>query len=75
MNQHKPKDYKGIELWGQQLGSYQYYIDGEQSKAVSTNAPIDALYWSESNGEWVCVSDLKEDHSFRKQYLEYTKHD
>ena len=74
----KPSDYKGIELWGKQLGSFPYYIEGQQSMAARDGAPIDALYAKhsfddEAPAQWVCVSDLKEDHPFRDAYTAYTK--
>jgi hypothetical protein len=41
----KPTDYKHIAAWGQMMGSYQYYITGEQEKAAAANAPLDAIYF------------------------------
>jgi hypothetical protein len=69
-----PKDYKAIALWGRQLGSFQYYIDGQQHMAADQEAPTDALYFSDAEGKWVCVSDLKPDHRFRVHY-EGIRHD
>jgi hypothetical protein len=63
---HRPCDYRAIAGWGKMLGSYQYYITGEQEKASRMNAPVDALY--ERNGVWVTVRDLKPDHHFRVWY-------
>jgi hypothetical protein len=71
MTAHKPTEYKAIELWGINLGSYRYYIEGEQHKAADMDAPIDALY--ERNGNWVCVSDLSPTHRFHEQYRNYLK--
>lgn len=67
----KPADYHGIALWGRQLGSFQYYIDGQQAKAADDKAPLDALY--DRGDHWVCVSDLKPDHEFRVDYVTYLK--
>lgn len=63
------KEYIATELWHRRTGSYQYYIDAMQAKAAKDNAPIDALY--ESNGNWVCMSDLAEDHPFRAAFAKY----
>lgn len=58
--------YKALALWGHQLGSYAYYIEGEQRKAAKMNAPLDALF--ERDGKWVCMSDLSAEHSFRAAF-------
>lgn len=65
--------YLGIYLWGKQLGSMMYYIENEQERAASDNAPIDALYYSQTEEKWNCVSDLSENHPFRKEYAEFIK--
>jgi len=68
-----PKDYKATALWHSSTGSFQYYIDSMQRKAAAEGAPLDALYFSNSENKWVCMSDLKEDHSFRKLFAERVK--
>jgi hypothetical protein len=65
---HKPKEYIAIRLWGRQMGSYDYYIQMEQQKAAEDNAPLDAIYKRHGTEHWVCVSELKPDHSFRAEY-------
>lgn len=65
---HKPYEYVGIELWGQQLSSFKYYIDAQQEKAADDNAPLDALYKRE--GVWVRVADLDPEHPFRADYAQ-----
>jgi hypothetical protein len=60
--------YLAIKLWGQNLGSYAYYITGEQEAAANMGAPLDAIYRDTEN-KWVCVSDLRADHPFRNQYV------
>lgn len=60
--------YVAIRVWGERLGSYEYYIAGQQRLAEKMQAPLDALY--ERNGIWTCVSDLKADHDFRKAYAQ-----
>lgn len=62
----KPSDYLAIAVWGKRLGSFIYYIRGEQERALRDNAPIDALF--ERDGQWTCVSDLAPDHDFRQSY-------
>ena len=39
----KPEDFRGIRMWGESLGSYEYYIKAEQEKAARMDAPTDAL--------------------------------
>jgi len=67
----KPSEYKAIELWGKQLGSYQYYIKDQQEQALMDHAPLDALY--ERDGKWTTVRDLAADHTFHRLYQEYIK--
>ena len=40
----EPHDYKHIRAWGKMMGSFEYYIMGEQEKAAADNAPLDAIY-------------------------------
>jgi len=37
-------DYPYIRVWGQYMGSGQYYIDGQVERARETNAPPTAIY-------------------------------
>lgn len=67
----KPKAYKAIELWGQNLGSYQYYIDGEQRRASNDGAPVDSIYFNATLGRWMYVRDLAPNHPFHAQYAQY----
>jgi len=55
----KPSDYIYIKAWGIIMSSLPYYIEGEQSKAATENAPGDAIYKS-SRGEWVRLSTCSE---------------
>jgi len=70
----KPSDYHAIKLWGQQLGSLDYYIKDQQNRASAHGAPLDALYERmDERGEkkWICVSDLNQGHDFRTAYAVY----
>jgi hypothetical protein len=69
----KPTDYKGIKLWGEHLGSFEYYIESEQARAAHVQAPVDALYYDPNEDKWICVSDLHSKHRFRDIYLRGTK--
>lgn len=69
----KPSDYHAIRLWGQNLGSYEYYIANEQLKAVKDNAPLDAIDKDTDTGVWLCVTDLHPDHHFRLMYADWAK--
>jgi len=55
--------YAHIRTWGCLLGSYEYYIKGEQSRAEREGAPVDALYKSHE-GHWVTARDLAPGHRF-----------
>lgn len=75
MPKHQPHEYVAIKLWGIELGSYPYYIKDQQAKASREGAPVDALYFCQpthapagSADRWICVSDLKDNHPFRKAY-------
>lgn len=58
----KPEDYATIRSWGLMMRSFEYYIKGEQEKAASMFAPLDALY--ERDGLWVLKSGLAAGHEF-----------
>ncbi len=62
----KPSDYVAIRLWGQNLHSFNSYIEAEQAKALKSGAPVDALF--ERGGVWTTVRDLHAGHDFRDQY-------
>lgn len=66
----QPSDYKAIALWGEQLGSYPYYIKGEQRKAFDDKAPIDAIYFNSTLKRWYYVRDLSPGHHFHNLYKE-----
>lgn len=62
---HKPEDYIGIKLW--HGTSQAYYWQNLQALAAHEDAPIDAIYRVRER-VWASVSDLGENHSFRKTY-------
>ena len=68
-----PQTYKSIAAWGKMLSSMNYYIEQQQIKASKDNAPIDAIYYSQDEKRWICVSDLSADHDFNQKYREATK--
>ena len=43
--------YPWLVKWGQQLGSYDYYIDNQAVEAMKDGAPFDAVY--KRDGKWV----------------------
>lgn len=55
--------YRYIRSWGRMLRSYEYYIIGEQLRAMADNAPLDAIYKSDKLG-WQRAADLAPDHDF-----------
>jgi hypothetical protein len=57
----KPADYRHIAAWGRMMGSYPYYIEGQQSRAAEMQAPVDAIYQEHSwdgTGKWHTMSDV-----------------
>jgi hypothetical protein len=63
-----PEEFVGVRAWGRYLGSFDYYIEQEQRRAVRTQAPIDALYYDDKKKAWVCVDSLSPTHPFREVY-------
>ena len=53
----KNNDYTLIRLWGQQLGSYQYYIKDRVAEARADRAPQTAIY--KKDGKWFTLDDVK----------------
>ena len=53
-----PEDYVCIALWGQELGSYAYYIELEQAKASREGAPLTALF-KRPDGTWATLQEMK----------------
>ncbi len=48
--------YQLIRIWGQELGSFDYFIENEQAKAESDNAPLEAIY--QRDGQWMTIHDV-----------------
>lgn len=53
-----PDDYKYIWAWGKMFGSMDYYIDRQIKKAREGNAPLDALYYDNTENKWHTVGDV-----------------
>ena len=51
--------YQLIRIWGQDIGSFDYFIENEQAKAESDNAPLEAIY--QRDGYWVTIHDVQND--------------
>lgn len=51
--------YPAIVAWGQQLGSYAYYVDQECLQAAADGAPVDAIYKDSDSGEWRTVAYIR----------------
>jgi hypothetical protein len=71
----QPKDYKHIDAWGRMLGSYSYYIVGEQTKAAEDNAPLDAIFYDDREKRWHTYEEInspstKEDMRRRLEKME-----
>lgn len=65
----KAADYKAIYYWHKFSGSLDGYIQAVQRLAEEDKAPADALFYRGANPrQWVCVSDLAENHDFRVWY-------
>lgn len=50
-------DYVYIRAWGQTLGSFPYYIEGEVEKARHSNAPETAIY-RRDDGSWATFEGI-----------------
>jgi len=55
--EHVPSDYTAIALWGEELGSYAYYIEAEQARACAEGAPLNAIY--KHDGEWRTLDQMQ----------------
>ena len=67
--------YQLIRIWGQELGSFGYFIENEQAKAESDNAPLEAIY--QRDGQWVTIHDVNNKDVRRRvlnKLLEYYAH-
>jgi len=51
-------NYPFIAYWGFILGSYEYYINSEKAKAKEQNAPLTAIYFSDTKKEWVTAGEV-----------------
>lgn len=51
-------DYPFIRAFGLYWGSKRYYIEDQIRKARETNAPLDAVSYNDSKGNWNTVADL-----------------
>lgn len=50
-----PSDYRIIAHYGRSMGSFPYYIEGQQEKALADSAPLTAVY---HNGKrWVLATE------------------
>ena len=57
VQERTPSDYTAIALWGEELGSYAYYIEAEQARACAEGAPLNAIY--KHDGEWRTLDQMK----------------
>lgn len=67
--------YQLIRIWGQDLGSFDYFIESEQANAESDDAPLEAIY--QRDGHWVTIHDLENKNVRRTilgKLLEYYAH-
>ena len=53
----RPEQYLYIRAWGKQLGSFEYFIKGEQEKAAREKAPRTAIYKAAA-GNWVTYGQI-----------------
>ncbi|ORW08468.1 MULTISPECIES: hypothetical protein [Mycolicibacter] len=59
-------DYPYIRLWGQRMGSFQYYIDDQIEQAREDGAPANATH-RYLDGTWATTDDIT-DPAVRKQF-------
>ena len=55
---YKPEDYVWIEKWLSATGSFPYYITAQQRLAADTDAPLDAIHYSEATKHWHTTDDI-----------------
>ena len=55
--------YQAIRIWGQHLGSSDYFIENEQAKAEAADASLDALY--KEGNTWITLTALGHKHKQR----------
>lgn len=53
-------DYWAIAVWGEMLGSYSYYVEAQQKKALEEGAPLDAIFKRHDGSGWARASELPE---------------
>jgi len=51
--------YQAIRIWGQHIGSYEYFIENEQAKAEASDAPLSAIYRREGANTWTTIADIE----------------
>ncbi len=61
--------YPFIIVWGNQMGSFAYYIKAQLLKAEATDAPRTAIY--ERDGVWHTIESINEDN--RQGYIAHLK--
>jgi hypothetical protein len=54
----KMKNYLAIRLWGENMGSYGYYISTQIEQAREDDAPDDAIYKGR-DGVWKRLSEIE----------------
>ena len=57
----KPEEYRHIAAWGRLLGSFVYYVEGQQRQAAEEGAPLDAIYRDHATREWRTMRDVTND--------------
>jgi hypothetical protein len=62
-------DYPYIRRWGQLMGSYRYYIDGQVGQARADNAPTNATH-RRQDGTWATTDDITRAQTRRELGLE-----
>lgn len=63
-----PIMYTAIECWGKRLGSFGFYIHGQQRTAAEEDAPLTAIY-KRYDGHWVTIADIKSEET-RSEMIE-----
>ena len=62
--------YKHLWVWDTMMGSYSYWVEGQQQQAMQDNAPIDAIFRKQDK-TWVRASDLPAKHHFWDEFKKY----
>lgn len=54
----RPQEYVYVEAWGQLVGHFDATIKETQREACETDAPVNATFFSPTDGRWHTADDI-----------------